>query len=58
MEKIDLLDDFLHATSSDAIEIPEQQIQELAEKVKEMNAQYAIKANGSLISAANVFLNK
>lgn len=48
----------VQVTHSATMKISERQIQGLAEKVKEMNVQYAIKANGSLISAANVFLNK
>ena len=50
--------DFLAANQSSAREIPEQQIQTLMEELKQLNEKYALEANASLISAANVFLNQ
>ena len=58
MEEINLFKDFLAANQSSAREIPEQQIQTLMEELKQLNEKYALEANASLISAANVFLNQ
>ena len=58
MEEINLFKDFLAANQSSVREIPEQQIQTLMEELKQLNEKYALEANASLISAANVFLNQ
>lgn len=57
MKTITIFDDFINSNEVKTIAIEESKLRELDCKIKELKEEYALKANDSLISASNVFLN-
>ncbi len=58
MKTISLFDDIIKSHEIVEMELDPAMLEGLDKKVKELNDQYAVKANNSLISASYVYLNR